>query len=123
MRNLILLAVSLVFGFNVNAATVNRAPYVTAAVSNSVTSGGPAVTAYVAPSNGYAIVQVNMKNTGSIICAIKIGTQYVTSPPPGSVSYMTTGLYVGPSQTIQVQNDSGTNVCTMAVSGVQFVNQ
>lgn len=123
MRNLILLAVSLVFGFNVNAATVNRAPYATAGVSASTTSSGAAVTAYTAPANGYAIVQVNVQQSSSIICSVKVGTRYVSFPSATTIPYSIQGIYVGPSQAIQIENTSGTAVCTMLTSGVQFTNQ
>lgn len=91
---------------------------INAAISNGVATNGfvgNSATAYTAPANGYAIVNIFLSGNGP---RATVAGRTVTSSTTGNQ-----GVYVGPSQALAVVQDGATGPsASMVVSGVEFVN-
>lgn len=121
MRNLILI-VGLIFGMmTAEAATVNRSPYVNAAISasGSASSSGT-TTLYTAPAGGYGIVNVSI-TASAAGDTLKVGTRVVYTAT-GATTSSIYPLHVGPGQALAITAIGGGTVSAVA-SGVEFKNQ
>lgn len=93
-----------------------------AGVSAQVTVGTGTSNAYTGPATGYAIIQAFMSTTsaGTITVRVDGRVVFLATAPAVFTTTPLSGIYVGPSQVVSVQNTTGTTVWEF--SGVAFVN-
>lgn len=93
---------------------------VNGAVSAANSAFNNTVTLYTAPANGYAIVQVYCTVFGGTTNPrVIVGGRNVFQFT--SVNTSVLGLYVGPSQSLQI-SEGGGSTFTAVASGVEFLN-
>lgn len=117
-------------------ATVSGGIKINNAVNAQVTvSSGATANVYTAPANGYAIVQIYAFDSLNGYATIKVSGKpvyFINGRPPGAPNYSVSApdytgtgtiiVYVGPSQTLSVQEGSGFHAVTVYVTGVEFAN-
>ena len=91
---------------------------VNAAVSATNTANNNTVTVYTAPAGGYAIVQVFCSQMSATSAVATVGGRTFMNL---SVNSNLQGIYVGPSQSLQIVGTGFGNV-TLLASGCEFIN-
>lgn len=97
----------------------NTSIKIQAPISQNGSASLSASTLYSCPANSYAIVTLQIAGVASGV--IKVGGKVFMVGPGGVGFTLLTGVYVGPGQTVVIEENTGGSV-TGFVSGVEFKN-